>query len=269
MIDESYIGHLKCLDYELKALAYEGDLAVAFSGGIDSTFLLHYAHHLLGDKVKALTASSAFFPGSELAFTKEFCAENGIEQHIVRIDVLSDPVISRNPADRCYHCKRMIFERILEDAAALGCVHVVDGTNADDLDDDRPGIRALEELGVNSPLERAGFSKDDIRTLSHAMGIEIWDKPAFACLATRFPHGTNLVREQLLAVEQAEEVLHEMGFAQCRVRVHGCELDVARIEVEPDRVSDLLDEALRSSVNDRFRALGFSRVTVDLAGYGK
>ncbi len=269
MIDENYIPHMRRLDYELEALAHQGDLAIAFSGGIDSTFLLHYAHSLLGNKVKAFTASSAFFPESELAFSKEFCAENGIELHIEKIDILADPVIASNPKDRCYHCKRAIFERITDAAKLCGCAHVVDGTNVDDMDDYRPGLKALEELGVESPLKRAGLTKDDIRALSCAMGIEIWDKPAFACLATRFPYDTALVRDQLIAVEHAEQVLHDLGFVQCRVRVHGSDLDVARIEVEPERIADVMGEDVRRSIDSGLKALGFGRVSVDLAGYGR
>ena len=269
MIDESYIGQMRLLDYELKALAYEGRVAVAFSGGIDSTFLLHHAHDLLGDKVVAFTTCSVFFPESERVFALDFCKEHNIEHHLVEIDVLANSVIAANPEDRCYHCKRAIFERIIDAAKSRGCAYVVDGTNLDDMDDYRPGLKALEELGVKSPLKAAGLTKSDIRALSHDMGIPIWNKPAFACLATRFPYGTTLAREQLSAVEKAEDILHDLGFAQCRVRVHGPNLDVARIEVESDRVCEVVASDVREVIDSKLKALGFGRVCVDLLGYGK
>lgn len=246
-----------------------GKLAIAFSGGVDSTFLLAFAHDLLGNRALALTAESPFFPDTESMFANEFCTEHGIEHHRIPIDVLDHPTIASNPPDRCYHCKHLIFTSLMEAVRGLGCAAVADGTNADDSYDDRPGMRALTELGVASPLRDAGLTKADIRTLSHELQLPTSDKPSFACLATRIPHGAAITEPTLRAVEQAEDVLHELGFEQCRVRVQPPALATARIEVLPQRIEDIAREPYRSVIDERLRAIGFEHVAVDLHGYAE
>lgn len=269
MFDDEYISKMKRLDYELDALDCDGGVAVAFSGGIDSAFLLAYANEHLCGRVVAITVDSAFFPDSERHLAESYCADLGVEQYIIDVDVLGDDAIACNPKDRCYQCKRKLFTAILDKAWEVGRRNVVDGTNADDSSDDRPGMRALDEMEVRSPLKLAGLTKDDIRTLAHDMGIEIWDKPSSACLATRFPTGVRLVEERLQLVEDAEDLLHRLGFDQCRVRVDADSLTTARIEVEPERIGDMVKDPVRRDVVKGLRAIGFSHVALDLAGYGE
>lgn len=239
-----------------------GSVAVAFSAGVDSTFLLKVAHDVLGERAVALTASTRFFPQRELLEAKRFCAEQKITQIVVEMDILSVESVCQNPKNRCYLCKRELFTRLCEAAKAQGFSHVAEGTNLDDLGDYRPGHAAVAELGIKSPLREAGLTKAEIRELSKAMGLPTWDKPSFACLASRFVYGEYITEEKLSMVEQAEQYLLEMGFHQMRVRLHG---ELARIEVLPEELQKLTDRA--AEIDRYLRELGFSYVTADLGGY--
>ena len=237
-------------------------VAVAFSGGVDSTFLLKVAHDTLGEKAVALTAASVFVPRSELVAAEKFCADNGIRQIIFNADVLNVAGVAENPVDRCYLCKRALFENFLRVAKENHLAAVVEGSNVDDVGDYRPGMRALTELDVKSPLRFAGLFKSEIRELSRALNLPTWSKPSMACLATRFVYGETLTAERLSMVEAAEDFLSETGFNQLRVRVHG---NIARIEITPENFLRLIN--LRGEIVEKFRALGFEYVTLDLQGY--
>lgn len=236
-----------------------GKVAVAFSGGVDSTFLLAVAHEVLGDNVTAITAASVFVPQREIDATKQFCAAAGIRQIVFAADVLNIAGITDNPVNRCYLCKRALFEnflRLAEDSV------LVEGSNTDDAGDYRPGMKALAELNVKSPLREVGLSKAEIRAFSKEMHLPTWDKPSMACLASRFVYGEPLTPERLAMVEAAEDFLTGLGFNQLRVRVHG---NLARLEVLPADFAKLL--TLREEISTRLTALGFIYVTLDLRGY--
>ncbi len=239
-------------------------LAVAFSGGVDSTFLLKVAHDVLGRRALAITVAAAVHPRAELDEARQIASEIGARHEIVEVDALAMPAFQHNPPDRCYRCKREVFTRIKETAAVHGIAVVADGTNADDMGDDRPGLRALEELGVVAPLRDAGLTKAEIRELSRDIGLPTWDKPAYACLATRFPHGAEITADALQRVERAEAALQELGFKLSRVRHHG---DVARIEVAPADVARIAAPETAAEVTAKLRAAGFRYVTLDLEGY--
>ena len=214
-----------------RLLSSEASLAVAFSGGTDSTFLLKIAHDFLGPRAAGFIAVSPFVPPSELDAARAWCTAEGIALHEVPVAPLDTPAIASNPPDRCYHCKKAIFTAILAAAKALGFTTVCDGTNADDAFDYRPGARALRELDIRTPLAIADLSKADIRALSKAFGLPTWNRPAAACLATRIPYGETLTAEKLQTIARAEAILHAAGFPHVRVRLHNATL--ARIEVPP------------------------------------
>lgn len=241
-----------------------GSLAVAFSGGADSCFLLHTAHEALGDAVIALTVDSVLIPRREIAEAASFCEERKIRHLVLKADVLSLPQVAENPPDRCYHCKRSIFSLLRYSAESEGFSILSDGSNADDKGDYRPGMRALRELGVRSLLTEAGIGKAEIRELSRRSGLSGWGKPSAACLASRIAYGDNLTPEKLSAVEKAEELLHSLGVRQCRVRLHG---QLARIEAPPGDFETLLKNENRLLIAETFKALGFMYVSLDLEGF--
>ena len=256
-LDEKY----RTLQSNLRDLK---QVAVAFSAGVDSTLLLRVAHDVLGDGAAAITIASHTLPRRELEESKRFCAEAGIRQIVIELNELEIPGFRENPPDRCYLCKRGIFGSILEAAERAGIGCVAEGSNMDDLDDYRPGRRAIEELGVKSPLLEAGMTKRDIRELSARLGLSTSSKPSAACLASRFAYGELITDEGLAMVGAAEAYLQQLGFEQVRVRIHG---KLARIEVAPDRVPELVAEPMRGKVIHRCKVLGFQYVTLDLAGY--
>ncbi len=240
-----------------------GSVAVAFSSGVDSTFLLKVAHDVLGDNAVAVTATSCLFPKRESAEAASFCAENGIKQITVVSNELDIPEFRKNPTNRCYLCKSALFKKIISLAKENGIEYVLEGSNVDDMGDYRPGMKAVAELGIKSPLRECGLSKDEIRALSKEMNLPTWDKPSFACLASRFAYGEEINEKKLSMVENAEQFLLDMGFKQFRVRIHGENL--ARIEVLPAELEVLLSK--REEVTELFRGLGFAYVTMDLQGY--
>ena len=238
-------------------------LAVAFSGGVDSTFLLYAAKEALGDHALALTVSSAAIPARELSEASEICAQYGIRHEIIEVNLLSIEGVRENPVTRCYLCKRRLFRMLLERAASHGIYTVADGTLADDTGDYRPGMRALEELRIRSPLLEAGLNKSEIRLLSKEFGLPTWDKPSYACLATRIPYGEPITAELLEMIEAAEQTLYAMGFRQMRVRVHCGNL--ARIEVPAEDLSRLF--SMRTQIVQAFQTIGFLYVSLDLQGF--
>ena len=239
-------------------------LAVAFSGGVDSTVLLQCAHDVLGDRVTAFTAKSCSFPERELNEAREFCASKGIRHIILESEELDISGFRDNPKNRCYLCKHELFEKIIAACRPEGLAHVAEGSNTDDDGDYRPGFTAVAELGVLSPLRQAGLCKKEIRLLSRRLGLPTWNKQSFACLSSRFVYGEKITPERLGMIDRAEQLLLDLGFHQVRVRIHG---QIARIEVLPDEIAKVAAPEMRGTISDAFRKLGFSFVTLDLNGY--
>lgn len=237
---------------------------VAFSGGVDSSFLTAAAREALGDRVLAVTGRSPSVPLRELAAAAEFAAQLGVRHRFVDTTEFADPTFAANPPDRCYHCKSILFRALQGIAEAEGLAVVLEGSNTDDLGDYRPGSRATKELGVRAPMVEAGLAKEEIRALSREMGLPTWSKPAMACLASRVPYGEDLTPERMRRIDRAEEALFDRGFVQVRVRDHG---EVARIEVLPAEIPRLAEPAVRADLVAAIKDAGYLYVALDLEGY--
>ncbi|TET44088.1 MAG: ATP-dependent sacrificial sulfur transferase LarE [Dehalococcoidia bacterium] len=249
----------------LKSILSEmGGVLIAYSGGVDSTFLLKVASSVLGDRVLAVTASSETYPSGELGEAKKNARMLGVKHVVINTNELDDENFASNPPERCYYCKKELFSKLMGLAKQYELNYVADGSNYDDIGDFRPGIRAASQFGVRSPLKEAMLTKGEIRALSREMKLPTWDKPPQACLSTRFPYGTRIMREKLSRVELAEEFLAGFGIKQLRVRVHG---DIARIEVPKEDMRLFLDEDISKEIVDRFKTLGYTYVTLDIQGY--
>ncbi len=241
-----------------------GKVVVAFSGGVDSTFLLKAAVDALGANVLAVTGRSTAFPERELQEALQFAQSLGVNHLIIDSEELDVEGFSDNPTNRCYLCKKELFSKIISIANEHNIEAVLDGSNADDSNDYRPGMKALHELGVKSPLQDLGIDKEEIRKLSKEWGLPTWDKPSFACLSSRFPYGEKITKDKLSMVDQAEQYLLELGFRQVRVRHHG---ELARIEVGPEERMSFFEEGLIEKVYQNFKKIGFVYTALDLKGY--
>lgn len=241
-----------------------GSIAIAFSGGVDSTYLLKVASDELGERALGVTAVSSTYPLRERRKSERLAELMGARQIFIESEETEIEQFRENPPDRCYYCKTELFLKVAEAAHREGIEHLADGSNLDDLRDHRPGMAALKEQKVLSPLRECGFTKSDIRERSKILGLPTWDQPAFACLSSRFPYGIPITVEALIKIEIAENALYNLGFRVIRVRHHS---DIARIEVGSEEVHRLLDDDVRKQVLDAVKKAGYTYVTVDLEGY--
>jgi len=243
-------------------LRRQNGILVAWSGGVDSTFLTVMAHRILGELALAVTADSPLLDPNDLKMARRLARSLGIRHRIIRTEEMKNPTFVSNPPDRCYHCKKELFEKLCALARAEGLETVADGTNADDRSDYRPGVRAAREFAIAHPLQAFGFRKEEIRAASRLLGLPTADKPAAACLASRFPYGTPLTPEGIRRVARAEQSLHRMGFRLCRVRAHG---ELGRVELGPEDLSRAIEK--RTAIARTLHRVGFLYAALDLDGY--
>ena len=261
-IDRNLLNKYEELKNRIKSL---GSVAVAFSSGVDSTFLLFASKEALNDNIIALTASSCLLPKRELSEAEEFCKNHKIKHIIVSVNEFEIKGFSENPINRCYLCKKQLFNQFKNIAAENKINQVIEGSNFDDEGDYRPGLTAIKELNIKSPLKELKFTKAEIRTLSKYFNLPTWDKPSFACLASRFPYGEEINENKIMMVDKAELILLNLGFEQFRVRVHNSNL--ARIELLPKDFHKFMEDNIRLIVYDEFKKIGFNYVALDIIGY--
>lgn len=243
-------------------LTQMGRVMIAFSGGVDSTFVLKRAHQILGDQVVAVIAASETFPSREFDSAVSIAKDMGVKLHTTEVSELTNANFVANNSDRCYHCKTGLYSHMQQIAKEMGYPFIIDGSNVDDLGDYRPGLKAKDEQGVRSVLQEAGFIKDEIRELSKSLSLPTWNKPSFACLSSRIPYGTMIEKHKIDQLDEAEYFLMQLGFYQVRVRHHDT---IARIEVMPNEINKLIE--LKEQIYGKLTALGFTYVTLDLQGY--
>ena len=247
-----------------RTLAAYPSIIVAYSGGVDSAYLAYAATRALGSKALCITADSASYPERHREMAMRLAGQFGFHHEIIRTGEMSRPEYRANPANRCYYCKHELYTHLTEIASARGIPAIADGSNADDRGDYRPGRQAAREFGIISPLDDAGLTKDEIRTLSHQAGLPTWDEPASACLSSRIPYFSEVSEEKLRMIERAEAVLRALGFRICRVRHHDT---IARLELGQDEITRALDPDVAATIDRELREIGYAHVTVDLRGY--
>ena len=237
-------------------------VGIAFSGGVDSSFLLKFAGEILGENVKAYTINTVYIPDRDIETARNFTLKNNIRHSIINIPLID--IIQHNPSDRCYFCKTFIFKKIREEAVKDGIEYLAEGTNIDDVNSHRPGLKVLEELKIKSPLKETGFTKNDIRSASKKLNLPTWNKPAYACLLTRLPYGTVVSDKELKMIQESEDYIISLGFDGVRVRSHG---NLARIEFLPEHLHKILKNDILSKITKKLKETGYQFVAIDTEGY--